>query len=81
MKVVCFHNPDEENGSGKSTIFITLQLKKKSMQILNIPRLDIMKNRMERVFWCWHRIIFKQMGCIFLMNQKRHYLLKDSLHC
>ena len=58
--------------------FIMLQQKNWSIRIGLIHQRNTMKNHTERAFLRSHRITCDQMGYIYLMSRKQHYLLKDN---
>ena len=50
----------------------------KELRIGLIHQRNTMKNHTERAFLRSHRITCDQMGYIYLMSRKQHYLLKDN---
>ena len=58
--------------------FYNVATKNWSIRIGLIHQRNTMKNHTERAFLRSHRITCDQMGYIYLMSRKQHYLLKDN---
>ena len=58
--------------------FYNVATKELSIRIGLIHQRNTMKNHTERAFLRSHRITCDQMGYIYLMSRKQHYLLKDN---